>query len=110
MSVILSAALPADDRNGIPAIATALIDDPESVHVVVALVRCSKITTKPRTGDVVPTAEILAVEAFTALTDDAVELHRLVRRQHERRTGKTELPLELEKALDALIPSPEDEL
>jgi len=102
MSVTLSGALPGDDRNGIAAIATALIDQPKAVHVVVALVSCSKITTKPRTGEVVPTAEIMAVEAFTAATEDAVELQRLLRRQHERRTGKTELPLELEKALDEI--------
>jgi hypothetical protein len=101
-SVTLSGALPADDRNGIGAIATALIDQPKAVHVVVALVSCSKITTKPRSGETVPTVEILAVEAFTAATADAKELERLLRRQHERRTGKVELPLELEKALDEI--------
>lgn len=102
MSVKLSAGLPADDRNGMPAIASSLIETPDDVHVAVLLVRTKEIRTNPRTGAVVPTAEILAAEAFTGATADAETLHRLLRRQHERRTGKTELPLELEEAIDAL--------
>lgn len=102
MSVKLSAGLPADDRNGMPAIAASLIETPDDVHVAVLLVRTKEIRTNPRTGAVVPTAEILAAEAFTGATADAETLHRLLRRQHERRTGKTELPLELEEAIDAL--------
>lgn len=109
MSVKLSSALPADDRNGMPAIATALIDYPDEVHVAVLLVRTREIRTNARTGDVVPTAEILACEAFTGVTADAETLHRLLRRQHERRTGKTELPLELEEAIDALKFTEDDE-
>lgn len=102
MSVKLSPALPTDDRNGMPSIASSLIDSPDDVHVAVLLVRTKEIRTNARTGAVVPTAEILACEAFTGATADAAELHRLLRRQHERRTGKVELPLELEKALDAI--------
>ncbi len=105
MSVKLSPAFPADDRNGMASIASALIDRPNDVHVVVLLVRTKEIRTNARTGDVVPTAEILAAEAFTGTTADAATLHRLLRRQHERRTGKVELPLELEEAIDALRPS-----
>ncbi|WP_370944049.1 hypothetical protein AB5J62_33750 [Amycolatopsis sp. cg5] len=104
MSVKLSPALPADDRNGMPAIASSLVDCPDDVHVAVLLVRTKEIRTNARTGDVVPTAEILACEAFTGATADAATLHRLLRRQHERRTGKVELPLELEEAIDALHP------
>jgi hypothetical protein len=102
MSVKLSSALPADDRNGMPAIATALVDYPNEVHVAVFLLRTRETRFNARTGDVVPIAEILACEAFTGATSDAETLHRLLRRQHERRTGKTELPLELEEAIDAL--------
>lgn len=107
MSVKLSSSLPADDRNGLPAIAASLIENPDDVHVAVLLVRTKEIRANPRTGAVVPTAEILAAEAFTQQTADARELERLLRRQHERRTGKTELPLELEQALDDLQPAPE---
>lgn len=102
MSVNLSASLPADDRNGLPAIAASLIQNPDDVHVAVLLIRTKEIRTNVRTGAVVPTAEILAAEAFTGATADAATLERLLRRQHERRTGKTELPLELEEAIDAL--------
>ncbi|WP_158884084.1 hypothetical protein [Amycolatopsis anabasis] len=109
MSVKLAPALPADDRNGMPSIAASLIDHPDDVHVAVLLVRTKEIRTNVRTGDVVPTAEILAAEAFTGATADAATLHRLLRRQHERRTGKVELPLELEEAIDALRPTTSDE-
>ena len=108
MSVKLSPAFPADDRNGMAAIASALTDRPDDVHVAVLLVRTKEVRTNVRTGDVVPTAEILAVEAFTGTTADAATLHRLLRRQHERRTGKVELPLELEEAIDALRPANAD--
>ncbi|QWF78740.1 hypothetical protein [Amycolatopsis sp. CA-230715] len=108
MSVKLAPALPADDRNGMPAIASSLVERPDDVHVAVLLVRTKEIRTNARTGDVVPTAEVLACEAFTGVTADAATLHRLLRRQHERRTGKVELPLELEEAIDALRPHDED--
>lgn len=102
MSAKLSSSLPADDRNGLGALARALIDHPEEVHVMVALVDCKSITTDVDSGDVVPTARIRAVEAFTSQTADAKELRRLWRRQLERRTGQVELPLELERELDKL--------
>lgn len=102
MSVTLSGSLPNDDRNGIGALSAALVDDPEAVHVIVALVDCTKITTKVESGDIVPTARIRAIEGFTGHTADAKELRRLWRRQFERRTGKVELPLEVERELDAL--------
>jgi hypothetical protein len=102
MSVKISGTLPTDDRNGLGPIARPLVDDPESVHVVVALVSCKTITTDIDSGDVVPTARIRAIEAFTAQTADAKELRRLWRRQMERRTGQVELPLEIEQELDSL--------
>lgn len=109
MSVKLSATLPSDDRNGIGAIARSLIDAPDDVHVIVALVRTKEIRTRPQSGEVVPTAEVLALEAFTGVTEDATTLHRLLRRQHERRTGQVELPLELEEAIDALLAKVDEE-
>lgn len=102
MSVTLSGSLPADDRNGISAISAAMVDDPEGVHIIIALVDCTKITTKIESGDVVPTARIRAVEAFAGHTADAKEVRRLWRRAFERRTGKVELPLEVERELESL--------
>lgn len=109
MSVTLSGNLPADDRNGFGAISAALVDEPEAVHVVIALVDCTKITTKVESGEIIPTARIRAIEAFRAETADAKEVRRLWRRAFERRTGKFELPLEIERELDSLTPSEDDE-
>jgi hypothetical protein len=102
MSVKLSGSLPADDRNGIARIAAALVDNPTAGHWIVALVACTDINTKVESGDVVPTARIRAIEGFEGHTADAKELKRLLRRAYERRTGRVELPLELEKAFDLL--------
>jgi hypothetical protein len=109
MSVTLSGGLPGDERNGIGAISAALVDNPEQVQVIVALVDCTKITTKIDTGDVIPTARIRAIEGFTVETADGKELKRLWRRAFERRTGKVELPLEVERALDDLVPADDEE-
>lgn len=102
MSAKLAAALPADDRNGIGAISASLVDNPDGAHFVVALVDCSRVTTNVDTGDVIPTMRIRAIEGFPGATVDGGEVRRLLRRAYERRTGKFELPLELERALDDL--------
>lgn len=109
MSATLSSSLPSDDRNGFGTISAALCDAPEARHVIVAIVSCKKIVTDVDTGDVVPQARIHAVEAFRGETADAREVKRLWRRAYERRTGKVELPLELERELDAITPSEDDE-
>lgn len=107
MSVKITSKLPADERNGLGALSAALVNNPDGTHVIVAIVDCHRITTDCDTGDIIPTARIRAIEGFLAGTADAKELRRLWRRQFERRTGQTELPLELEQALDDLTP-PED--
>lgn len=94
MSVTLSGSLPNDDRNGIGAINSALLDDPETTHVIVARVDCSKIVTKVDNGDIIPTARVLAIEAFPGHTAKAKELNRILRDAFVQRTGKAELPLE----------------
>lgn len=107
MSVKITSKLPSDERNGLGAISAALVGNPEGTHVIVAIVDCHRITTDCDTGDIIPTARIRAIEGFIGSTADAAELRRLWRRQFERRTGQTELPLEMERALDDLMP-PED--
>jgi hypothetical protein len=104
MSVTLAGKLPADDRNGLGTISAALVDNPDAVHVIIALVDCSKVITSTDTGDIVPTARIRAIEAYPGSTSDALEVRRLWRRAMERRTGKFELPLEIEQELDNLTP------
>lgn len=91
--------LPRGDANGLDALARALIDTPDQVHVVVALVDCKKITTDTDTGDVEPTARIRRIEAITA--DDRRLASQMLRRALERRTGKTVLPYDLEEDMRA---------
>lgn len=106
MSAKLSSSLPDGGANGLSAIAEQLADNPEKIHVVVALIDCSKITTNVDNGDVIPTARIRRIEAMTD-PEDNYRLKQLVRRQYERRTGKTVLPFELEQDLnDALGGNP----
>lgn len=98
MSASLASKLPDGDRNGLAAIATELLDNPEKVHVVIALVDCSKITTNTDTGDVVPTARIRRIEAIKD-PEDGRRMRMLLRREWERRTGKTVLPFEMEEEM-----------
>lgn len=94
MTVKISTKLPSGERNGLGAIAAALVDNPEAVHVIVAAVDCSQITTNTDNGDVVPTARIHAVEAFEHGSPEADRLDAMLRQHFQRRTGRRELPLE----------------
>lgn len=113
MSVVLSGKLPRSDANGIAAIASALVDQPEQHHVIIALVDCEKVTTNTDTGEVLPTARIRSVEAFVGQTTDGKEAARLLRRAMDRRRhggdDQFELPLDLERALDSLSPADDDD-
>lgn len=96
------------DHNGLAAISAALCDNPEKVHVAVVLLDCSKITTNTDNGDVIPTARVRAIEPVGE-TSDANEMRRLIRRAYERRTGKVELPLEMEQELERITPDDGDD-
>jgi hypothetical protein len=100
MSANLNGALPSGEANGLAAIARELVDNPNKVHVVIALVDCSKITTKTDSGDVIPTARIRRIEAIKD-GEDGRRMRVLLRREWERRTGKTVLPFELEEDMRA---------
>lgn len=93
----LASGLPKGDGNGLDALARKLIDNPQEVHVVVALVDCKKITTDNDTGDVEATARIRRIEAITEADKDLAG--KMLRRALERRTGKTVLPFDLEEDL-----------
>jgi hypothetical protein len=101
--VKMSAALPEGDRNGLSRIASQLVGEPEQPHVAIVLLDAVRLTTDVDTHSVQPTVRIQAIEPIP-VGDDAKELQRLLRRAYESRTGKVELPLELERALDGLIP------
>ncbi|PXY21154.1 DNA translocase FtsK [Prauserella muralis] len=95
-SYSLSGRLPTGDADGLVDIARAVLDNPEGVHVVVALVDCDEIRTKVGTGEVVAKLRVRAIEGFLGHTADAAAARRLWRRGWERRTGQVELPFELE--------------
>lgn len=100
MSANLAGALPQGEANGLAAIARQLVETPEKIHVAIVLIDCSKITTKTDAGDTIPTARIRRIE----VVNDPADGHRmrvLLRREYERRTGKTVLPFELEEDLRA---------
>jgi hypothetical protein len=101
MTVKISPGLPGGDSNGLTSICAELCGDPEHVHVAVVLLDCSRIVTNTDNGDTIPTVRIRAIEPI-GQTGDATEMRRLLRRAFERRTGKVELPLDMEKEFDHL--------
>lgn len=94
----LASSLPEGDRNGLAAIAGELVEHPETVHVVVALIDCSKVTRNTDTGDVVPTVRVRRIEAIRD-AEDGRRMRALLRREWERRTGKLVLPFEMEEEM-----------
>jgi hypothetical protein len=93
LAVKLAGALPLSDKNGIDAISASLVDNPETGHLIVALVDCSRVTTNNDTGDIVPTMRIRAIEGHRVDTPDGEHLRRALAQAYEQRTGKVELPL-----------------
>lgn len=98
MSAKMSPNLPTGDGNGLAAIARELIENPNKVHVVIALVDCVEVTQKTDSGDIIPKARIRRIEAVTD-PEDGRRMRTLLRREFERRTGKTVLPFELEEEM-----------
>lgn len=89
----LGSTLPKDDGNGLVAISGDLIHDPHKVHIVIAMVDCSKLSTDTDTGLVIPTARIRSIEV--ALDgDDADTAEAILRRALQQRTGRDELPFD----------------
>jgi hypothetical protein len=91
----LGASLPKGEGNGLNSIARQLVDEPQTIHVVVALVDCKKTTVDNDTGEIVPTARIRRIEVISQ-GDKELAAHML-RRALEKRTGKTVLPFDLEE-------------
>lgn len=95
----LASTLPKGEGNGLSAIARELIDRPEDVHIVVALLDCKKIATDIDSGDVEPTARIRRIEVIDKNDRDLAA--KMMRRALEQRTGKTVLPFDLEEDMRA---------
>lgn len=100
-TVKLAGTLP--DDHGLAAVADSLVTEPEDLHLVVAILSTKKLTTDVETGEVVPTAHVRRIEVIGTDVDESKRLVQLMRRQHERRTGKTVLPLDLEDDLRSVL-------
>jgi hypothetical protein len=86
----LASALPKDnDLNGLNALSRKLIDNPETSHLIVAVVDCSKIETIVDTNDVEPTVRILRVETVTSADEPGAEA--MLAAALVKRTGKSVL-------------------
>ena len=94
----LNAGLPKGEANGMSALDRELIDSPTTVHVVIALIDCKKITTDVDSGDVEPVVRIRRIEVIHEDKDRAA---MMLRRSLEVRTGKTVLPFDLEEDMRA---------
>lgn len=95
MSIKLGSQLPQGTANGLGPIVGDLCRNPENLQVVIAIVDCKAITTDTDTGDVIPTMRIRRIEAITGTDKGAVRM--ILRRAMERRTGRVELPFEVEE-------------
>ena len=102
----LSGSLPAGDGNGLVAIITDLITEPRKYHVVIGIVDCSKITTKPDTGEVIPTVRLRRVEVITDA--DLRVAETLIRRALDKRTGREQLSFDLEEDIRSAFGDEED--
>ncbi len=104
--ISMSGSLPQGDGNGLAAIISDLIRDPKRFHAAIAIVDTAKITTKPDTGEVIPTARIRRIEVITQ--SDLKIAETLMRRALDKRTGKATLPFDLEADLEAAFPDDPD--
>jgi hypothetical protein len=105
MTISISGSLPQGDGNGLAAIVSDLVRDPKAYHVVIGILDCAKITTKPDSGEVIPTARFRRVEVVTAA--DLRVAETLMRRALDKRTGRETLPFDLEQDLRTAFPEDE---
>lgn len=92
MAVRMWATLPKDySANGLGAIEKALLDDPETEHVIVARINRKRVTTDDDTRETTPTARVVHIEVMTdpQASENAL---KLLGRAHKDRTGEDTLP------------------
>ena len=104
----LAGQLPKGVANGLDPIIAELVDTPDHFQVVMAIVDCKEIKTDTDTGEVIPTMRIRRIEAITG--HDKAAARRLMRRATEHRTGRVELPLELEEDMSNALGTIETEV
>src|SRR5258708_19538430 len=102
MTISLGGSLPQGDGNGLAAIVSDLIREPKKYHAVIGIVDTSKITTKPDSGEVVPTVRVRRIEVITQA--DLKIAETLMRRPLDKRTRKATLPFDLAAHLQPPFP------
>jgi len=103
MTVSVSGTLPSGDGNGLSAIVTDLVREPQKVHLAVVLVDCRKVVTDADTGDMIPTVRLRRIEVVED-PEDRKLAENLMRRALDRRTGRQALPYDLEQEIRSAFP------
>jgi len=103
MTVSVSGTLPSGDGNGLSAIITDLVREPQKVHLAVVLVDCRKVVTDADTGDMIPTVRLRRIEVVED-PEDRKLAENLMRRALDRRTGRQALPYDLEQEIRSAFP------
>lgn len=104
----LAGALPKGQANGLALLDHVVNQDPETRHVVIAILSTKKLTTDIDSGDVEAAMRIDRVERI--LPADAETAEKMLRRSLEKRSGMTVLPIDIEDDIseafrDALMSS-----
>ena len=97
-AVKLSGVLPEGDANGINSLARDVLDDPEALHLVIAVISTDHITHSVRDGESQPTMRFMRIESVGE--QDSAEALRLMKRAYGRRTGQEMLPIALEDDIE----------
>jgi hypothetical protein len=93
--VRLAGALPGDEEiNGLDAIASKLIEQPERLRLCLVWVDVRKIEDMTDTGERIPVARVRRIEYAGDAKDAPQELRDLALRLYEERTGKSPLPID----------------
>ncbi len=90
----LAGALPKGQANGLALLDHVVNQDPETRHVVIAILSTKKLTTDIDSGDVEAAMRIDRVERI--LPGDAETAEKMLRRSLEKRSGMTVLPIDIE--------------
>jgi len=92
-----------DELNGLGAIGDQVVTDPEGMRVVaVVVLAAAYVKHNVATGENVPQMSVARIEPIL-IDQDRAALGRIVNRAHEKRTGRTVLPLDLEAELTAVF-------
>lgn len=89
----LAGALPKGDGNGLASLDRVVANDPDTRHVLIAVVSTRKLITDIETGDVEAQMKIDRVERL--LAEDAELAEKMLRRALQKRSGETVLPIDV---------------